>query len=105
MEPVSHDSIGERVTLTSGQTPILRGFSPGIGKAFVEHDQPVLRQVNDGTIIGYSTRVWVDAPGFREVRDRDGQGSEWPTSRRASSGRQEHQGHQEHGKPQGKQPP
>jgi hypothetical protein len=38
----------------------------------VEHDQPVLRQVNDGTIIGYGTRVWVDAPGFREVRDRDG---------------------------------
>jgi hypothetical protein len=63
---------GERVTLTTGQTPVLRGFSPGIGKAFVEHDQPVLRQVNDGTSIGYGTRVWVDAPGFREVRDRDG---------------------------------
>jgi hypothetical protein len=70
---------GERVTLTTGETPILRDFHDSIG-AFVEYDRPVPRAVfrtvngrrEHVADIGLGDRAWVKAPGFVAVRDRDG---------------------------------
>ena len=63
---------GTRVALDDGKTPILRDFSPGIGKAFVEYDEPVEREAPDGTPLGLGDRAWVPAPGWSLVRDKDG---------------------------------
>ncbi len=62
---------GQRITLTDGSTPILRDFHQGIGKAFVEHDEPRPTSPDGGTTVWMSRRNWVDAPGFVSVRDRD----------------------------------
>jgi len=51
---------GQRITLSDGSTPILRGcqtFDDGTTKAFVEHDQPVPWGVDGKTILGYANRV------------------------------------------------
>ncbi len=70
---------GERVTLDNGATPVLLDFHETVG-AFVEHDQPVPREVFrvvDGrrehvANIGPGRRVWVQAPGFGTARNRFG---------------------------------
>ncbi len=70
---------GERVTLSDGTTPVLRDFHNAAG-AFVEHNQPVPRAVfrtvngkrEHVANIGPGRRAWVQAPGYREARDRDG---------------------------------
>ena len=66
---------GQRITLTDGSTPTLRDFhdfSDNQRKAFVEHDAPVPWGVDGKTILGYATRVWVDAPDYTAARDREG---------------------------------
>ena len=64
---------GQRVTLEDGCTPILRDFHEGISRAFVEHEKPVPWGIGGKPLVlGYATRVWVPAPGFTLVCDRDG---------------------------------
>ena len=66
---------GKQITLSDGTTPILRDFqvfSDGTAKAFVEHDHPVPWGIDGKTVLGHAIRVWVPAPGFVEIRDRDG---------------------------------
>ena len=66
---------GQRITLTDGSTPILRDFhdfSDNQRKAFVEHDAPVPWGVDGKTVLGYATRVWVDAPDYTAACDREG---------------------------------
>ena len=70
---------GQRITLSDGNTPILRDFHPTAG-AFCEYDRPVPRAIfaeRNGkrefvADIGLGDRAWVQAPGYRLIRDRDG---------------------------------
>jgi len=70
---------GERIRLTDGSIPVLRDcceFDDGCVEAFVEHDTPrpwTVRTGEDaGKVLGHSCRLWVAAPGYSVLRDKDG---------------------------------
>ena len=65
--------IGDRIPLTNGTSPILRGFHATCG-AFVESDAPVqtCAHHDPSILLGVTTRFWVPAPGFGPDIDRDG---------------------------------
>ncbi len=61
---------GQRIHLTDGSTPVL--LSAIDGRAYIEHDNPVPFQINGEVQPFLRKQVWVQAPGWKVIRDRDG---------------------------------